>query len=816
MKRLSAEFRRALYNQERNYLVYADITLANNTVLNLTNSDIWTSGFIYEESVSEDEQFTALGSVVIGSAQLIINNIYETYSNYDFTNAEVVLYLGMQFPDRLEKFKVGTYTVDETNYNGATIRLSLLDNLMYFDQPYSVSNLQYPATLDSIVRDICTKCGVPLNTYQFPNRTFTINTRPNDESITCREVLSWAAAIAGCYVKCNPDGQIELNWFDTASLENAEAELDGGTFNPWSDGTVYDDGTFTDARNVNYISGLYSQNIGMDDVVITGVTILVKDESSSATENIKSYTRGTPGYVIVVSDNAFITTTNADTIATYLGNRLIGLRFRKLSVSHANDPAIEAGDVGLVIDRKQHVYRTLITRIVFSVDSTQTTVCGATTPLRNSATRYSASTKSYVESRRWYKQEMTEREVAIQDLANSIASSSGLYTTSQSGSSGTIYYMHDKPNLSDSKIVWKMTAEAWAVTTNYKGASTTWNAGVTVNGTVIAQLLAVNGVNADWLNAGNITVGGNNNPGSLKIKNSSNNDVVISDTQGVKAKNGGYFISYGDEDTFAEDDLYPYSLLNMGNIELGYKKYGPNTLIATTNLRPYGKISLGEESDYYQDSAESVDIGFAIRTNPKLVMRLGHYTGTNLATFVSYILLQYYSLDPVEPYDSPGTDVYCNVTVEKNLGCQLNLYVSGQKHRVVQTDNYGKRLHCCYETPSPYFGDIGTGETDENGECYIFIDDIMRETICNDTQYVVFLQKEGPGDIWISKKSVDYFVVSGTPNLSFSWELKAKQRDYSSERLEEFVRELGEDIDYASDGNALIEEYIKQSEDFAE
>ena len=81
MKNLSKEFRQALYNDERNYLAYADITLANNTVLNLTNSEIWTGGFSYEESVSEDNSFTAVGSAIMGSATLIINNINACTTN---------------------------------------------------------------------------------------------------------------------------------------------------------------------------------------------------------------------------------------------------------------------------------------------------------------------------------------------------------------------------------------------------------------------------------------------------------------------------------------------------------------------------------------------------------------------------------------------------------------------------------------------------------------------------------------------------------------------------------------------------------------
>ena len=47
----------------------------------------------------------------------------------------------------------------------------------------------------------------------------------------------------------------------------------------------------------------------------------------------------------------------------------------------------------------------------------------------------------------------------------------------------------------------------------------------------------------------------------------------------------------------------------------------------------------------------------------------------------------------------------------------------------------------------------------------------------------MFLQKEGEGDIWVEEKNEQYFTVKGTPDLKFAWEIKARQKDYESERL---------------------------------
>ena len=320
MINLSRAFRQELFYNRRNYLTYADITLSTGRTLSLTNTQIWSGGFSTEDAVSEDNSFTALGSTIMGAATLVINNMTEAYSNYDFTNAKVVLYVGMTFKvngsTRTEKIKKGTYTVDETSYNGGTITLSLLDYMEQFDRPYSNSTLSYPNTLDAIVRDACNKCGVSLNTYTFPHRDYVVQNRPEDEAITFREVIGWAACIAGCFARCNVDGKLELKWFDQTTLESRTNVIDGGrSFS--SSGTLIDGGGFdtdydvidggnlADDDGMHYVHSLYSQDISVDDVIITGVHITVKDETEEGKSSTKEFNSGRKGYVIGIENNDF-------------------------------------------------------------------------------------------------------------------------------------------------------------------------------------------------------------------------------------------------------------------------------------------------------------------------------------------------------------------------------------------------------------------------------------------------------------------------------------------------------------------------------
>ena len=139
---------------------------------------------------------------------------------------------------------------------------------------------------------------------------------------------------------------------------------------------------------------------------------------------------------------------------------------------------------------------------------------------------------------------------------------------------------------------------------------------------------------------------------------------------------------------------------------------------------------------------------------------------------------RFHSVYGIDGIMGTGVDIYADYVQTESL------YSNGEKSRVVDTEEYGKRLLYCYEMPSPMFGDIGEACTDADGECVVVLDDIFSETIRADLQYQVFLQKEGEGELWVEQKTPSFFVVRGTPELPFAWELKAKQRDYEIQRLE--------------------------------
>lgn len=575
-------FKQAIADGSRKYLCYADITLANGRVLNLTNTELWEGGFSKEDAVSDDNRFTALGATIMGSASVSIKNQNEEYSSYDFTNAKVVLWVGLEGVTG-SKIRLGTYTVDEMHYTEASITLTMLDNMEQFDRPYSNSSLSYPATLSAIIGNACTCCGVTLATSSFPHYNFSIPERPVDEGLTFREVIGMAAAIAGCFCRCRPDGELELKWFDRATLDS------------WR--TAYSRGSVTPAASysgMHYFSYLFSQDISVDDICVSGVRLRVeKANATNGKTEASTYAAGTAGYVIGVEKNDLLNAcTEAQVIQVrdWLGTQLTGLTFRKASFSHVSDPSIEAGDIGAVWDRRNRGYPILVTRTNFSPGSQQQTVSGAETPSRNAATRYGWQTKAYVESKKQLNAEQTLREQLMQNLQEAMANSPGLYKTEvqRTGGGSDIYY-HNFPALNESDIRILISTAGITVTANGTAQNPTWY-GLTVDGNMISNILSAIGVDADWINTGTIR----SRDGSVQI-NLDNNTINL---KGVTSFAG--FVTGTDLSTAGR------TTINGGNITTGtIKDANSNTVfnLSTGALTiKKGSINIGDGAFVVSDA----------------------------------------------------------------------------------------------------------------------------------------------------------------------------------------------------------------------
>lgn len=415
--------------------------------------------FVDESSSSSEFE---IGSAVIGEALITLNNRTGKFNNKTFYGAHISAYVGILVNEKPEFLEMGHYIVDEPVSPGISIALTAYDNMILLDKAY-VPGITYPATLAQIAQDACVQCGVILESLQFPGSFYVVATAPTD--VTCREVMAAVAQLAGCYVKARPNGRIAITWYADAAS--------------------------------NTISTLYSKNVCTDDVTITGITVISGETTAKS---------GADGYRLAISDNILLDEEKAQETADYLGNKLIGLTFRPLSVSCQSDPSIEAGDRIAVKDEKGNTYQTVVTSTTFAVLEAQKIACNAASPTVNGGQRLSETSKAIIASRKYTNEaveyERTERESAIEDLNKQLDESPGLYCTPQVQEDGsTIYYLHEKAELSDSLIVWKYTATAFGASTD---GGKTYPYGFDVSGKAILDRIYVIGLDAKYIKTGTL------------------------------------------------------------------------------------------------------------------------------------------------------------------------------------------------------------------------------------------------------------------------------------------------------------------------
>ena len=481
MINVSTAFKAALEDDNRKFSGSCTITLngtGRSTSVNIDSSQLWDNGFVVDDSTSNTGGFD-IGSAIVQKFTLRLNNMYDDFTECDFTGAVISnVKVSLDLGDKQESVSKGIFTVNDTSYDGDIITLECLDNMHKFDISYEKSNLTYPATLLQIVQDACRCCGVTLATdsLQFEYYNYVIQEKPDDSTITFRDVLTWVGQISGHFWKCNKSGQLSAGWYNMSDLSA---------------------GKNIHTLQTNVVTDV---NVDMDDVVITCIRIVTEDENS----NQVTFQSGSDGYAIVIDSNKFINKDNAAEIASMVGGRVVGLRFRPMTVSSLQDPTIEAGDGAIVYDRKLKSYKTFFTNVVFSIDADNQMSNDAESALRNSAERFSEASKIYQNLKKHLNKNKTEWEKAMEELEKAMKEQVGLYPVIKTLDDGSkVYYMCDHQTLEESQVVFELNGKGWAVSTD---GGRTWNAGLLVDGTMITKILNSIGINADWINTGAFTV----------------------------------------------------------------------------------------------------------------------------------------------------------------------------------------------------------------------------------------------------------------------------------------------------------------------
>lgn len=535
MRNLSTEFKEQQNSGNRNYLKYADFTFTDGSTLSITDKDLWSNGFKFEDAVSQSGSFD-IGAAIVNKLTLQINNFSGKYTDYIWDGARVVCYIGLELSTGIEKIRICTMTVTDAPYQStAIISLTCEDSMRLFDRDYSESKLTYPATRLQIIQDACKVCGVTLQSTRFDNDDFIIQNRPDDSSITFRQVIAWVAQMGCQWAKCDEYGRLCFGWYEREVPDNFYDLVE----TPWKDveGNDILDTTGEQIITIMQTGITAIQTNGFTpwlyDLEITGVKVTEYVENSSQNE-AKTYQSGKSGYVIEISDNKLIQEGTGEAICKIISDRCVGMKFRPFSTGALTNIAWEAGDTIAISDRNGKQYKSYLTSVTLNPGAFEQLECSAKSASRNKQKQYSLNQQIQAENNKNLRDERTAREKALEELSQRLAESSGTYTTVETQPDGSnIYYLHNKPQLSDSDIIWKMTAEAWAVSTD---GGQHWNGGMTVDGDVIARILTATGVNADWINTGTIKAIDKDGNTTFLVDVTTGRVVINADSVQIKGK----------------------------------------------------------------------------------------------------------------------------------------------------------------------------------------------------------------------------------------------------------------------------------------
>ncbi|MBQ0074500.1 MAG: tail fiber domain-containing protein [Prevotella sp.] len=459
MINVSTDYRKAML-KSRKFKRRAVFTLADGTVLELGDHDFTVRNNTLVDSA--DANGIPLGAAICRSVQLEIQNFNDEYSKYDFYGARLHVYCVFENDSIVDEFTEGLFTVLQPETEGTTITITALDDMYKADIDYKPLWFHTPCTLYQLLQNVCDFAGILLATSSFYNSDFVIEGDINNK--TCREMIGLIAMLAVGNARISRTGQLEIisytnDYFDFAPEKDGGsfkytdgANLDGGSFS-FTDGDNEDCGDF-EYRDINYhiLDSWKNLRVETDDVVITGV-------------RMGSAFMGYQGYILELT-NPLAEKHYNDAVFDHLAPILVGARFRPFTGDSVAYPLAEFMDRVLIVDRKGNTYKSFLTNINFVYNGFTTFSNSAEPALRNALKPISNYTKVLQDTKAIVEEERTMRQLAEQRLQNEINDKSGLYQTVDVGDSGFIYYMHDKEELEESTVIWKLTANAFAISNN--------------------------------------------------------------------------------------------------------------------------------------------------------------------------------------------------------------------------------------------------------------------------------------------------------------------------------------------------------------
>lgn len=477
MINVSNEFK-TLMSERQDFKEYAEVTLANGTVLELTEDDFSIDNNSLVDSAGANS--IPLGVALSRNVQLEIMNDDDHLSDYDFFGAKIRLYLTFELSSTIEKIEYGTFTVTQPETYGSVVTIVGYDDMYKADKTYSTT-LTFPATAKSVLIDSCDTCGILIGNSNFLHNDFQIPTMPSSE-YTHRQIIGFIAMIACGNARIDRTGHLQIMTYDF--------NYDSGNVH-----TLTDYNTLTNDTNDVQVTG-----VQMTKTVTKTTTDEDGNENEEDVEELVKY--GSDGYVLEIENP--LVAGHEETLVSWIYERFKDVTFRGFTMDYISYPIAEFGDKIKITDWRGKSFYSVLTDVNFVFFGYTTLKNSAESPMRNQSNYTSSEQKALIQGKELVEREKTNREIEVKKLNDTLKNSSGMYSTAEKQPDGsTIYYLHDKPTIAESQNVIKLTAETIGFSTD---GGKNYPYGFTITGEMITRLLYVEGINADYINTGALTV----------------------------------------------------------------------------------------------------------------------------------------------------------------------------------------------------------------------------------------------------------------------------------------------------------------------
>ncbi len=451
--------------------------------IELSETDIVQQGFSLSRYCVSGSTLE-IGSAIASEVDITLNNKDGRFSGFSFEGAELFVEIGIKKWDARKWEKavmhyvpLGYFTVDNSPRKSQTISIVALDRMMQFARKVDRSQLLFPMTVATLVRTICTKCGITLATDVdiLPNSDYIITKCPDEENLTYRQLLQWAAMMTATCAYMDWEGKLRLEWYKSS---NPTKLTPGDRYVP--------------------------SDLSEKAITITGVELVTEDE--------QTFICGEEGYTLVIEANKLIQHSFEEVllnIYAIVGN----FTYRPFSCNTKPHPHLFPMDKIEWVDAEGHTISTILTTYSFALNCSTALAAKGETEVEAgyaSGNPLTAQEKTIIhQMKNETNTEMTNRQQAVLQLNETVVNSLGLYETNLLYNDGSVvFYYHNKPTLSASTTIYthKDGGFAWTSGENcWNDGQPTWQYGYSKEGNAVYNALSAYKIETDLLAAGCVT-----------------------------------------------------------------------------------------------------------------------------------------------------------------------------------------------------------------------------------------------------------------------------------------------------------------------